>query len=162
MIRLRPYRAPDADAVLSWCPEERGYYQWTAGTLGDFPVTRQQFQFAETTMAFTAFDETGPVGFFTLRPLGESPEELRLGYVIVRPDCRGRGYGQAMLRLGIQFAFELYGAKRLTLGVFDNNPSACRCYRALGFQDVPGGAAAPHRILGELWTGREMALERRA
>ena len=36
-------------------------------------------------MPFTAFDESGMVGFFTLRNPGDSLDELRFGFVIVDP-----------------------------------------------------------------------------
>ena len=40
-------------------------------------------------------------------------------------------------------------ADRVTLGVFDNNPPACRCYRSAGFRDT----GTEHRLemLGETW-----------
>ena len=66
-------------------------------------------------MPFTAFDETGIVGFFTLRNPDESLDELRFGFVIVTPHKRGKGYGKAMLEPGIKFAFEIYGAKKVSL-----------------------------------------------
>ena len=86
-------------------------------------------------MPFTAFDETGIVGFFTLRNPGKSFEELRFGFVIIKPDMRGKGYGKDMLRLGIKLAFDVYGAKRASLGVFENKLAAYNCYKSVGFKD---------------------------
>lgn len=120
-MRIRPYKSEDAKTILKWCQDEKSFYQWTAGILGDFPVTEGEFEFVETLMPFTAFDETGIVGFFTLRNPGDSLDELRFGFVIVSPDNRGKGYGKVMLQLGLKFVFEIYGAKRASLGVFENN-----------------------------------------
>ena len=53
-------------------------------------------------MPFTAFDETGIIGFFTLRNLNEAANGLRLGFVTIKPDKRGKGYGKAMLGLGLK------------------------------------------------------------
>ena len=104
MIRIRPYKASDADTILSWCQDEKAFYQWTAGILGNYPITQNEFCFVESLMPFTAFDETGIVGFFTLRNPDESPDELRFGFVIVNPHKRGKGYGKAF-----RFKTEIYG-----------------------------------------------------
>ena len=94
MIRIRPYKAADANTILSWCQDEKAFYQWTAGALGSYPSTQKEFCFVESLIPFTAFDETGIVGFFTLRNLDDSFDELRVGFVIVRPDKRGKGCGK--------------------------------------------------------------------
>ena len=96
--------------------------------LGDYPITKNEFGFVESLMPFTAFDESEIVGFFTLRNPNESLDELRFGFVIVNPDKRGTGCGKAMIRLGLKFAFEIYGAKRASLGVFENNLAVYYCY----------------------------------
>ena len=159
MIRIRPYKALDADTILSWCQDERAFYQWIAGVFGDFPITQKEFSFVESLMPFTAFDEKGIVGFFTLRNPNESLDELRFGFVIVNPDKRGQGYGKAMLKLGIKFAFDIYGAKRASLGVFENNPSAYYCYKAVGFDDVVLDTTEAYCVLGEEWKCKELMLE---
>ena len=41
-----------------------------------------------------------------------------------------------MLKLALKYAFEIYGANRVSLGVFENNKSAYYCYKAAGFEDV--------------------------
>ena len=112
MIRIRPYKTSDADAILSWRQDEKAFYQWTAGMLGKYPITKKEFCLPQSLMPFTAFDETGIIGFFTLRNPDESLDELRFGFVIVNPHKRGKGYGKAMLRLGLKFVFEIYGAKK--------------------------------------------------
>ena len=160
MIRIRPYKTTDADIILSWCPDKTSCYQWTAGVLGEYPVTKCAFRFVESLMPFTAFDESGIMGFFTLRNPGESPEELRFGFVIINPEKRGMGYGKEMLRLGLIFAFELYGAKRVSLGVFENNPAAYYCYKAAWFCDVRKEPVETYQILGEEWKCRELLMER--
>ena len=161
MIRLRPYKPADADTILSWCKDEKAFYRWTAGILENFPITQKEFSFVESLMPFTAFDETGIVGFFTLRNPGDTLDELRFGFVIVNPDIRGKGYGKAMLQLGVKFAFEIYGAKRVSLGVFENNPSAYHCYKAVGFDDVILDTAEAYHVLGESWTCKELMMKRR-
>lgn len=159
MIRIRPYKSTDANAVLSWCQDEKEFYQWTAGILGKFPITQSEFSFVESLMPFIAFDETGIYGFFTLRNPNESLDELRFGFVIINPEKRGKNYGKEMLRLGLKFAFEIYGAKRVSLGVFENNLSAYYCYKAVGFEDVVLDTTETYCVLGEEWKCKELLLE---
>ena len=156
MIRIRPFIPSDADTILSWPLDERGYYRWTAGMLGDYPPTKASFENLSGLMRFTATEGTEVVGFFTMRHPGEDLDELRFGYVVVDPDKRGRGYGKAMLQLGLRYAFEIYGAKRVGLGVFENNPSAYHCYKAVGFRDV---ALDAYRILDEDWKVLELTID---
>ena len=160
MIRIRPYKATDVDTILSWCKEEKAFYQWTAGKLGNYPVTQNEFRFVESLMPFTAFDETGIVGFFTLRNPNESLDELRFGFVIVDPDKRGKGYGKEMLRLGLKYAFEIYGAIRASLGVFENNLPAYYCYKAVGFDDVVLETTETYCVLGEEWKCKELVMDK--
>ncbi len=159
MIRIRPYKDQDADTVLSWCRDEKAFYQWSAGVLGHYPITRSEFSFVTSLMPFTAFDETGNIGFFTLRAPDGALNELRIGFVIVDPCKRGKGYGKAMLRLGLKYAFELYGAEKVSLGVFENNPPAYYCYKAVGFKDVVLDTAEKYSVTGEEWKCREMVIE---
>ena len=110
-------------------------------------------------MPFTAFDETGIVGFFTLRNPDEVLNELRFGFVIINPHKRGKGYGKEMLQLGLKFSFEIYGAKKVSLGVFENNLPAYYCYKAVGFRDAVLDTTEKYSILGEEWKCREMVME---
>ena len=129
--------------------------------MGDYPITEKEFGFVENLMAFTAFDENGIQGFFTMRNPGESLDELRLGFVIVNPDKRGKGYGKAMLELGLKYAFDIYGAKKVSLGVFENNLSAYYCYKAVGFEDVVLDTVETYSVLGEEWKCRALMVEKR-
>ena len=121
--------------------------------MGDYPITQEEIRFVDSMMAFTAFDENGPVGFFTLRHPGETLDELRMGFVVVDSKQRGTGKGKEMLKLGLKYAFDVYGAKKVTLGVFENNESAHQCYRKAGFADQEIVCAEPWNII-------EMAVER--
>lgn len=159
MIGLRLYKREDAETILSWCKDDVSFYRWSAGVLGNFPITVEKFKFVEALMPFVAFDETGIVGFFTLRNPNKSLDELRFGFVIVNPSCRRKGYGKKMIEMGIKFAFEIYGAKRVSLGVFDNNIPAYNCYKAVGFNDVVTPTIEKYNVLGEEWSCKELVLE---
>lgn len=162
MLRIRPYRRNDSERIATWCQDITVFYQWSEGRMGDYPVLPERIEQAvsgridnEKYFPFTAFDETGPVGFFTLRQPNEA-DELSFGYVILSPQTRGKGYGKQMLQLGIKFAFELYGTAKVSLEVFENNPNAYHCYKAVGFAE--NGRSTVYDLCGEKWTSIEMEI----
>lgn len=158
MIRLRPYKESDAETILSWCKDEKAFYKWTAGMLGEYPITTERFGKVHSLMAFTAVDDNDAIGFFTMRNPGESYDELRFGFVTVDSQKRGKGYGKAMLQLGLKYAKEIYGAKKVSLGVFENNLSAYHCYKAVGFTDVELKEPETYRASGEVWNCLELEI----
>lgn len=158
MIRLRPYKESDAKTILSWCKDEKAFYKWTAGILGEYPITEEQFNGVNSLMAFTAIDDNDIIGFFTMRKPGESFDELRFGFVTVDLEKRGKGYGKAMLQLGLKYAKDIYGAKKVSLGVFENNESAYYCYRAVGFSDVKLEEIEKYNVLNEEWNCLELEI----
>ena len=97
-LRLRPYNINDADTILSWSKDERAFYKWSAGILGEYPISKEQFSFVNNLMAFTAIDDDDLVGFFTMRRPTEGFDELRFGFVVVDPEKRGKGDGKSMLQ----------------------------------------------------------------
>lgn len=157
-LRLRPYTENDADIILSWSKDERAFYKWSAGVLGEYPISKEQFGFVKNLMAFTAIDDDEVIGFFTMRRPSKDFDELRFGFVVVDPEKRGQGYGKRMLLLGIKFAREIFGAKKVSLGVFENNQSAYCCYKAVGFKDVVLEQTEKYTVLGEEWKCLELEM----
>ena len=35
MLRLRPFKKEDADTIISWSKDEKAFYQWSAGVMGE-------------------------------------------------------------------------------------------------------------------------------
>ena len=162
-IGIRPYRSGDAESIIKWCKDEESFYKWSAGILGDYPITLKRFE--ESTSGrydsrkffpWVMFDGDDVIGYFIMRHPGDDMSEVRFGFVIVDPSRRGQGMGRKMLNLGIKFAFEVYGAKVITLGVFENNPNALRCYEAVGFKPYTGES---FEVNGNMWNCIEMKLE---
>lgn len=156
MIRLRPFTDSDEEKILSWCRDEETFFRWTAGKLGPWPLTPEQFRQTAELMRFTALDDTQACGFFTARNPKDTPDELRFGFVIVDPAKRGKGIGKEMLRLGLRYAFDVYRAERVTLGVFEENDPARYCYRAAGFSET--GVRESYVMRGAERTALEMEI----
>lgn len=162
MIHIRPYKNQDAHEIIQWCKDEEAYFKWNAGMFGDYPLTEKRFILANDGLVknkkmfpFTAFYEDRVIGYFILREVDTGV--LRVGFVILAPELRQKGYGKKMLELGLKFAFELYGATKVTIGVFENNPAAYYCYKRLGFKEI--GVTEDYKIKQETWKCIEMELK---
>lgn len=143
MIRLRPYKPSDANSVLSWWKgvDEETFVKWSCGKFS-YPLTFEQMDSyfhhwcleEEYGWLMTALDENGnPVGHFIMRLVDFEKNSVRLGFIVVDPNARGKGYGRKMIEKALQYAFGVLGMKFASLGVFENNPQAKACYEAAGF-----------------------------
>lgn len=168
MLRLRPYKRCDAEKIITWTGDETAFRKWCADRYENYPaaaedMNRQYDEQADNDGFYpvTAFDEDGIVGHMIMRFTDEEKTVLRFGFVIVDPDKRGRGYGKEMLRLALKTAFDILGAEKVTLGVFENNPSAYHCYKAVGFRDAAATDETYH-IFGEEWKCLELEITHRS
>lgn len=168
MLRLRPYKPTDAATIISWCKDEISFRKWTADRYETFPITeadmnRKYIDYngdctePDNFYPMTAFDDDGIVGHLILRFTDEKKSVLRLGFVIMDDAKRGMGYGRKMISLSIRYAFEILKVEKVTLGVFENNMSAYRCYKAAGFQESKAGERLCE-LCGEQWKCIELEL----
>ena len=56
----------DADTILSWAKDERAFYEWNAGNLGDYPISKEEFSVVNDNIAFTAIYDEKIVGFLII------------------------------------------------------------------------------------------------
>ena len=156
-MQLRPFNPDDAETILSWCKDKTVFRKWSADRYPVFPPKPEDMAVqyaADNIFPFTAVDGEGNiVGHIILRYPESSKTIIRLGFVVIDDQLRGKGYGKQMLQLAIKKAQQEFGAKKITLGVFDNNPSALHCYESVGF--VVTGTDT-YAIDGEEWTEKEM------
>lgn len=164
MLRLRPYKFCDAQTITKWIKNEYAFRQWSADRYEHYPITPEDMNAYydrekdnDGIWGMTAFDDTGIIGHFTMRfPKEGNFEEIRLGFVIVDDEKRGRGYGKEMVSLALQYAFDFVKVSKVSLGVFENNTAAANCYRACGFREVERETAESYPCMGETWNCVEM------
>lgn len=140
MLRIRPFKMSDASYIVKWLNDEREFKMWSADKF-NYPLTIEQlasykelYEQDEFGWIFVALDEKGiPVGHFLMRMADYEKESVHLGFIVVDPEMRGKGYGAEMVKLAIKYAFEMLKVSRVTLGVFDVNPGAEVCYKKVGF-----------------------------
>ena len=163
-ISIRQYQPSDAAVITSWLKSEYLMHQWCADRYERYPVTPEDMKNTyharyidgRHSRALTMTDGDDVVGYITLRTPGGNPTEQRLGFVIVVDSKRGCGLGKALVSMAVKYAFETLGATKVSLGVFENNPSAVQCYEAAGFHCVSRREAESYQCLGETWNCIEM------
>lgn len=163
-LRFRPYLPEDADTIVTWIKDEEALRKWSADRYHAYPITANDMnqKYAEAGKYFFPMSmETpdGPVGHLVLRFLDDACTIIRFGFVIVDDSKRGKGYGKYLLQMAIRYAFDMLGAKKITLGVFDNNPSAYYCYKAAGFTEIKTEQEEFFEIAGEKWKCIEMEIK---
>lgn len=163
MLRLRPYKACDAAAIVSWSEDEAAFRRWSADRFPAYPITAEDLNQhydamdgSDSFFEFAAFDDSGPLGHLIMRFTDDEKTTLRFGFVIVDPRKRGQGYGREMMNLAVRYAFDFLKVKKITLGIFENNLPAYRCYRAAGFRETPDCGTTWYTIGTENWKCIEM------
>ncbi len=170
-LKLRPYKPKDGEAIASWIKDERALRKWSSDRYGAFPITADDINYKylkcngdceeeDNFYPMTAVDENGPVGHLILRYTNAEKTTIRLGFIIVDDSKRGRGYGKRMIQMAIRYAFDMLKAEKITLGVFDNNPSAYYCYKAAGFREIPMEQESVYTIFGEKWKCIELEINK--
>lgn len=167
MLRLRPYKKCDAKYIVNWIKDEVSFRKWSADRFDHYPISAEDINAhysacddSDSFFEMTAFDESEVVGHLIMRFTDEEKKTLRFGFVIVDDTKRGMGYGKEMLRLAIKYAFEILKVQKITLGVFENNPSAYHCYKSVGFQDAAPEKNKYYHFLGEDWKCLELELRK--
>jgi len=162
-LRLRPYKPCDAEKIATWITSDISFYQWSAGRMGDAPLTVEKLknhyeEYADNAdmWVMTCTDENNvPVGQLIMHYADETRQTVRLGFIVVDPAMRGKGYGKRMVKLAATYAMVFLASKSVSLGVFENNPGARNCYRSIGFREI---GESTYTLMGEEWRCIKMEL----
>ncbi len=164
MLELRLYKNTDAQIIVKWLKNEYAFRQWSADRYENYPITADDMnnycsQYSDKDLCkLTAVDENGIIGHLTIRFIDEARKTARLGFVIVDDTKRGLGYGKQLVLSALKYAFDELKADKVTLGVFENNASAIRCYLSCGFKIVEKENIESYRCMGEVWNCIEMKI----
>lgn len=165
-MELRNYTEADARYLLDWLKEERTVELWKSDRF-IWPVTAEQLEKYYTEFSgnhhgriVTMVDEHGiPVGHFSFREIDHEKRCAYMGFIVIDPAAKGKGYGKQMVSLALLYAFDTLQVDTVTLGVYDCNIAARRCYEAVGFREIDRN----HKVTdfhGERWEYFYMAVER--
>lgn len=144
MIKIEPFEAVDIPRLIGWIPDARFLLQW-AGPQYSYPLDIAQVMATlkltrdenPTHFMFKATHSKPAIviGHAELMAINYEPQTAVLGRVLIGPpDEQGKGYGKQMIQAVLAFGFDTLKLDRITLGVFDFNTSAIKCYKELGFQ----------------------------
>lgn len=165
MLKLRPYQKEDAKDIVTWIKDEKDFRQWSADLFSKYPIEAKDLQenydnamksMGENFIPIVVYDDSGIVGQLFIRFPDNEKKTARFGFVIVDDTKRGLGYGKEMLQLALKYTFDQWKVNKVTLGVFENNPSAYFCYKAVGFEDIKEAEPVFYTIMGEQWKCLEM------
>ena len=167
MIRLEYFSKEDFQQLIDWVPDASFALQWSGPTF-TYPLTKEQLEVyieganqpEALKYIFKVIDNgtNEVVGHVSLGKVDRNNYSARVGKVLVgAADNRGKGYGAQIIYAALTFAFEKLKLHKVTLGVFDFNVSAIKCYEAAGFRKerILQGAA---KIGDEYWTLIEMTI----
>lgn len=164
MTRLVYFTKEDFPQLIRWINSENLLKHW-AGDLFRFPLNEDSLSwYLEDTnvpgvseaFIFKAVEENGKVvGHISLGGLSQKNRSARISRVFV--ESRGKGICQEMVQAVLQFGFEELKLHRISLGVYDGNPSAVRCYEKSGFR-IEGINRDVFRYQDEWWSMIEMGI----
>lgn len=165
MLRLRPFKNCDARTVASWLESEDAMYRWCADRYKTYPLRADDILAYYASMAdsdvffpMAAFDEQGLAGQLIIRFTDDEKTTVRFAHVIVDGGRRGIGLGSELINIALEYSFSFLKAEKVTLGVFENNPAAIKCYESAGFKDT--GADTYYNIKGETWKCLELEMKK--
>ena len=163
-MTLRKYEVQDSKIICSWIKDTKQLYQWSADRIGRFPLNGNELNEYYASMngiqsiiPLCAVDEHTVLGHLFIRYPNKGDKTLvRFGFIILSPECRGKGNGKEMVALAIEYAKNVLHASKITLGVFTNNERAQHCYEIAGFQ--PTGKVITYMMPDGVWECVEMGL----
>lgn len=146
MIRLSLIEKEDLKRIIEWNEHKSADYllQW-AGPMFDHPLTLEQVEnyFLNDVkkdksniyvykIQLPEIDEI--IGTVELRQIDENNRVGKVcRFLIGDEDARGRGIGTEVLKEILRIGFEDLKFELITLGVFDFNQRAIKCYENAGF-----------------------------
>ena len=164
-MELRKYIKSDADEIIKWIKDERALRLWSLDRYGDYPIKAEDINnnydkciASGNFYPMTLVDGNKIIGHLILRNPDSNKDVIRLGFIIVNPDLRGKGYGKTLINEAIKYSKDMLNAKEINLGVFENNENAYHCYKSVGFKEIRIDKNI-FQFKNESWNCIEMVLE---
>ncbi len=142
MIQLQHFQAPDFGQLIEWIHNEEILTNWS-GSLFNFPLSARSLEwYIENTniinisdaFVYKALDASGEiVGHISLGGISWKNRSARITRVLIGNTAqRGKGCCQGMVKAVLRIAFNELKLHRVSLGVYDNNKAAVKCYEKAG------------------------------
>lgn len=166
MITLAYFEKSDFNQLIDWINTEELLINWS-GRMFSFPLNNESLDWylrdtndIENSDAFIykAIDENGQVvGHISLGSVSTTNKSARISRVFVSQAGRNKGVCQQMVKAVLKIGFEQLKLHRISLGVYDANASATKCYENAGMK-IEGINKDILLYKGVYWSNIEMAM----
>lgn len=161
-MSLRALTADHCERLVGWIESQDALYQWSGPWDFSWPLdagqlTRDREVAGDSRLLLAAIDAAGElVGHAKLDVCAHHGLGL-IGRVLIAPEHRGRGLGNAMMRELVRYGFDELGLHRLQLAVYTFNAAAIAAYESAGFV-AEGELRDSTRGSTGYWNGLLMAI----
>jgi len=168
MISLEYFEKSDFDQLIAWIDNEELMTNW-AGSLFRFPLNERSLDWylensnnvqTSDVLIYKAVETaTGEaVGHISLGSINRSDGSARISRVLVgNTSKRGLGICSGMMKAVLKIGFEEVKLHRISLGVYDFNTAAIKCYERSGFV-TEGLLRDVKKFENSYWSLREMSI----
>jgi len=168
IVSLEYFTKDDFQQLINWIYDEHLLTNW-AGSLFSFPLTQKSLDWYikdtndlqnSDALVYKAIDtKTGEtVGHISLGSISRKNRSARISRVLVGDNAeKGRGICTNMITAVAKIGFEELKLHRISLGVYDFNMPALRCYEKAGFTKE-GVQRDILRYNNEYWSLVEMSM----
>jgi RimJ/RimL family protein N-acetyltransferase len=162
MIQFQPFTKADFDTLISWITSEEALIQFS-GPVFKYPLTKEQLILNTSDPkrhAYTIVESlTGKM--IAYAEIFTTIENIAVLDRIIIGDLkmRGKGIGLQIVQQLLYISFEILGAERASLFVFDWNTSAIKCYEKAGFI-INNDKTRKLEFKGETWMVLNMSIGR--
>ncbi|MBU5337207.1 GNAT family N-acetyltransferase [Intestinibacter bartlettii] len=140
-MRLRPYKKCDDKYLMKWFNDEEKFQMWSAGEY-KYPLDekqlqkhREKFEENENAWLFSMLNDEGRlVGHVAIKNADYKLDSAYIGFIVVDPEQRGKGYGKGLVNLITKYIFDILNINKVTLYVYAQNTGAIKCYESVGFK----------------------------
>jgi len=139
-MEIVPLKFKYIPEIVSWIKSEPDMVKW-AGRIFTWPMTQKQFKEhikegktqPQTLFPFVMVNDNRLVGYCELSSFHRHSDQASLTRVIISPEYRNKGMAKVMIKEVLNFGFKTLDLNRVSLGVFDFNEAAIKCYKNIGF-----------------------------
>ena len=129
LMTLEDYTPKPVSAnILRYAPEYEASYRAIHDDEGRYWTAERMLKALDRYDVYLAVEDGEAVGYIEMTTGFEENLPIQL---LVKPECRGKGYGRALLQTAIEANFP----NRMTLDVDSHNTVSQNLYRSLGFRE---------------------------
>ncbi|KZE78032.1 Protein N-acetyltransferase, RimJ/RimL family [Myroides marinus] len=159
MIKLETFTTNDTPVMINWNFSADELFQF-GGDAFTHPLQEEQivdFLKTENSMFFKAIDTESDVVIGVGEIVLMEDNIAKLARIVIGDrNSRGKGYGQRMMTVFVQYATEILKREKVILNVFEWNIGAIKCYKKIGFTFVNTPPRSFELPNGEIWYSKQM------